>query len=242
MRQARLAEPLLPLRLFRSRVVTGANLVQGLLVVGMFGTFFLGSLYLQEVRGYGPLQIGLAFLPATLVMGVMSLRLAAGVTQRFGEQPTLVLSLLILTGGLLLMTRLPAGGGSYAVDVAPAMVLTGLGAGLGFPALTGMAMSAATPADSGVASGLYNTTVQVGGAIGLAVLSTLATSRAHHLAAGGAARAEALTAGYHLAFLGRRRCRRPGCRPGHGRAPTRTSGRRRADGRAGRGRRPGGLG
>jgi sugar phosphate permease len=113
----------------------------------------------------------------------------------------LVLSLLILTGGLVLMTRLPVGG-SYVVDVAPAMVLTGLGAGLGFPALTGMAMSAATPADSGVASGLYNTTVQVGGAIGLAVLSTLATSRTHHLAAGGAARADALTGGYHLAFLG----------------------------------------
>ena len=200
-RQARLGEPLLPLRLFRSRVVTGANLVQGLLVVGMFGTFFLGALYLQEVRGYGPLQIGLAFLPATLVMGVMSLRLAAGVTQRLGEQPTLVLSLLILTGGLLLMTRLPVGG-SYVVDVAPAMVLTGLGAGLGFPALTGMAMSAATPADSGVASGLYNTTVQVGGAIGLAVLSTLATSRTHHLAAAGASRADALTGGYHLAFWG----------------------------------------
>jgi EmrB/QacA subfamily drug resistance transporter len=200
-RQARAAEPLLPLRLFRSRIVTGANLVQGLLVVGMFGTFFLGSLYLQEVRGYGPLQIGLAFLPATLVMGVMSLRLAAGVTQRIGEQPTLVLSLVVLTGGLLLMTRLPVDG-SYVVDVAPAMVLTGLGAGLGFPALTGMAMSAATPADSGVASGLYNTTVQVGGAIGLAVLSTLATSRTHHLAASGAGRAEALTGGYHLAFLG----------------------------------------
>jgi EmrB/QacA subfamily drug resistance transporter len=200
-RQARAAEPLLPLRLFRSRIVAGANLVQGLLVVGMFGTFFLGALYLQEVRGYGPLQIGLAFLPATLVMGVMSLRLAAGVTQRLGEQPTLVLSLAVLTGGLLLMTRLPVDG-SYVVDVAPAMVLTGLGAGLGFPALTGMAMSAATPADSGVASGLYNTTVQVGGAIGLAVLSTLATSRSHHLAATGASRAEALTGGYHLAFLG----------------------------------------
>ena len=170
-------------------------------MVGMFGTFFLGSLYLQEVRGYGPLQIGLAFLPATLVMGVMSLRLAAGVTRRLGEQPTLVLSLVVLTGGLLLMTRLPVDG-SYVVDIAPAMVLTGLGAGLGFPALTGMAMSAATPADSGVASGLYNTTVQVGGAIGLAVLSTLATSRTHHLAAAGAGRAEALTGGYHLAFLG----------------------------------------
>jgi EmrB/QacA subfamily drug resistance transporter len=200
-RQARAAEPLLPLRLFRSRIVAGANLVQGLLVVGMFGTFFLGALYLQEVRGYGPLQIGLAFLPATLVMGVMSLRLAAGVTQRLGEQPTLVLSLAVLTGGLLLMTRLPVDG-SYVVDVAPAMVLTGLGAGLGFPALTGMAMSAATPTDSGVASGLYNTTVQVGGAIGLAVLSTLATSRSHHLAATGASPAEALTGGYHLAFLG----------------------------------------
>src|SRR4051794_7676064 len=201
-RQARLPEPLLPLRLFRSRIVTGANLVQGLLVVGMFGTFFLGALYLQEVRGYGPLQIGLAFLPATLVMGVMSLRLAADVTMRLGEQPTLVLSLVVLTGGLLLMTQLPASGGSYVVDVAPAMVLTGLGAGLGFPALTGMAMSAATPADSGVASGLYNTTVQVGGAIGLAVLSTLATGRTHDLAASGASHAEALTGGYHLAFVG----------------------------------------
>ena len=200
-RQARSAEPLLPLRLFRSRIVTGANLVQGLLVVGMFGTFFLGALYLQEVRGYGPLQIGLAFLPATLVMGVMSLRLAADVTRRIGEQPTLVLSLVVLTAGLLLMTRLPVAG-TYALDVAPAMVLTGLGAGLGFPTLTGMAMSAATPEDAGVASGLYNTTVQVGGAIGLALLSTLATSRTHHLAASGAGRAEALTGGYHLAFLG----------------------------------------
>ena len=200
-RQARSSAPLLPLRLFRSRVVTGANLVQGLLVVGMFGTFFLGALYLQEIRGYGPLQIGLAFLPATVVMGVMSLRLAADVTRRLGEQPTLVLSLLVLTGGLLLMTRLPVSG-SYVVDVAPAMVLTGLGAGLGFPALTGMAMSAATPEDSGVASGLYNTTVQVGGAIGLAVLSTLATGRTHDLAASGVGRAEALTGGYHLAFLG----------------------------------------
>ena len=200
-RQARLSEPLLPLRLFRSRVVTGANLVQGLLVVGMFGTFFLGALYLQEVLGYGPLQIGLAFLPATLVMGVMSLRLAAQVTQRLGDQPTLVLSLLVLTAGLALMTRLPVDG-TYLVDVAPAMVLTGLGAGLGFPALTGMAMSAATPADSGLASGLYNTTVQVGGAVGLAVLSTLATGRTHHLAAAGAGRADALTGGYHLAFLG----------------------------------------
>jgi hypothetical protein len=199
-RQATVVEPLLPLRLFRSREVTGANAVQGLLVVGMFGTFFLGALYLQNVRGYGPLQIGLAFLPATLVMGVMSLRLAAAVTARLGAHPTLVLSLVILTAGLLLYARLPVHS-SYAVDIAPAMVLTGLGAGLGFPALTGMAMSAATPADSGVASGLYNTTVQVCGAIGLAVLSSLSTDRAHHLTATGASTASALTGGYHIAFL-----------------------------------------
>jgi EmrB/QacA subfamily drug resistance transporter len=200
-RQARAAEPLLPLRLFRSRIVTGANLVQGLLVVGMFGTFFLGALYLQEVRGYGPLQIGLAFLPSTLVMGVMSLRLAARVTLRLGAQPTLVLSLVVLTAGLLLMTRVPVGG-SYVVDVAPALVLVGLGAGLGFPALTGMAMSAATPADSGVASGLYNTTVQVGGAIGLAVLSSLSTHHTQQLGAAGLDTASALTGGHHLAFAG----------------------------------------
>jgi EmrB/QacA subfamily drug resistance transporter len=199
-RQATVAEPLLPLRLFSSRTVAGANAIQGLLVVGMFGTFFLGALYLQNVRGYGPLQIGIAFLPATVVMGVMSLRLAAAVTARLGAQPTLVLSLVILTAGLLLYARLPVHS-SYVVDVAPAMVLTGLGAGLGFPALTGMAMSAATPADSGVASGLYNTTVQVGGAIGLAVLSSLSTDRAHHLAATGSGTASALTGGYHVAFL-----------------------------------------
>ncbi len=199
-RQATVAEPLLPLRLFRSRIVTGANLVQGLLVVGMFGTFFLGALYLQNVRGYGPLQIGLAFLPATLVMGVMSLRLAATVAARLGSHRTLVLSLLILTAGLVMYARLPVDA-SYVVDIAPAMVLTGLGAGLGFPALTGMAMSAATPADSGVASGLYNTTAQVGGAIGLAVLSSLSSDRAHHLAATGASAPSALTGGYHLAFV-----------------------------------------
>ena len=199
-RQTRIAAPLLPLRVFRSRLVTAANVVQGLLVVGMFGTFFLGALYLQDVRGYGPLQIGLAFLPATLVMGVMSLRLAADVTRRLGDHPTLVLSLVVLTAGLALMTRVPVHG-SYAVDVAPAMVLTGLGAGLGFPALTGMAMSSATPEDSGVVSGLYNTTVQVGGAVGLAVLSSVSNGRAHHLASAGAGTASALTGGSHAAFL-----------------------------------------
>jgi predicted MFS family arabinose efflux permease len=199
-RQATAANPLMPLRLFRSRHVSGANVVQALLVVGMFGTFFLGALYLQDVRGYGPLRVGLAFLPATIVMGVMSLRFAERVTARIGTYATLLTSLALLVLGLLLMLRTPVGG-SYALDVAPAMAVTGLGAGLGFPALTTLAMSTATPADSGLASGLVNTTVQVGGAVGLAVLATLSTSRTRHLRAGGQDVAAALNGGYHLAYL-----------------------------------------
>jgi EmrB/QacA subfamily drug resistance transporter len=199
-RQATAANPLIPLRLFRSRSVSGANIVQALLVVGMFGTFFLGALYLQEVRGYGPLRVGLAFLPATVVMGVMSLRFSAAVTTRIGAHRTLVLSLVFLVVGLLLFVRTPVGG-SYVVDVMPAMAMTGLGAGLGFPVLTTLAMSAATPSDSGLASGLVNTTVQVGGAIGLAVLATLSSSRTAHLRARGSSAAAALNGGYHVAYL-----------------------------------------
>src|SRR3954451_1844214 len=198
-RQARAANPLIPLRLFRSRTVSGANVVQALLVVGMFGTFFLGALYLQEVRGYGPLRVGLAFLPATLVMGVMSLRFAARVAARIGTYKTLLASLALLVAGLLLMLRTPVGG-TYLFDVAPAFAVIGLGAGLGFPALTTLAMSAATPEDSGLASGLVNTTVQVGGAVGLAVLATLAGGRTRDLRANGTSAAEALNSGYHLAY------------------------------------------
>ena len=199
-RQTRTANPLMPLRLFRSRNVTGANLVQGLLVVGMFGTFFLGALYLQEVRGYGPLRVGLAFLPATLVMGALSLRLAAPIQARFGVYRTVLASLVLLVIGLVLFVRTPVDG-SYLTDVMPALAVIGLGAGLGFPALTTLAMSTATPADSGLASGLMNTTVQVGGAVGLAVLATMSSGRTGHLAAAGASHAEALTGGFHLAYI-----------------------------------------
>lgn len=199
-RQASATNPLMPLRLFRSRVVSGANLVQGLLVVGMFGTFFLGALYLQQVRGYGPLRVGLAFLPATVVMGAMSLRLAAPVMAKLGVYRTILVSLTLLVAGLVLFAATPEGG-SYVVGVMPAMVLTGLGAGLGFPPLTTIAMSAATPADSGLASGLLNTTVQVGGAIGLAVLATLSSRRTDHLLASGSSVHHALNGGYHLAYV-----------------------------------------
>jgi EmrB/QacA subfamily drug resistance transporter len=194
-RQTRIENPLMPLRLFRSRNVTGSNLVMAMLVVGMFGLFFLGALYLQRILGYSPLEVGLAFLPSTLVMGVVSLRVAGPLMMRFGPQRILVPSLLATIAGLLLFARTPVDG-SFVADILPATLLIGLGAGLSTPALMTLAMSGATPQDSGLASGLVNTTVQVGGAIGLAVLATLASERT-----GGATDAAALNSGYHLAYL-----------------------------------------
>jgi EmrB/QacA subfamily drug resistance transporter len=199
-RQARIANPLMPLRLFRSRNVVGANVVQALLVVGMFGMFFLGALYLQRVLRYDPLQVGLTFLPATIVMGTMSLRVSGPMAIRYGPKATLIPSLLSIGAGLLLFARTPVDG-SYVTDILPPMVLIGLGAGLGFPALASLAMSGATPSDSGLASGLVNTSVQVGGAIGLALLATLASERTDRLLADGSSTAAALNSGYHLAYL-----------------------------------------
>ena len=194
-RQARIENPLMPLRLFRSRNVTGANLVMAMLVVGMFGLFFLGALYLQRILGYAPLEVGLAFLPSTLVMGIVSLRASGPLIVRFGPQRILVPSLIATIAGLLLFARTPVDG-SFVADILPATILIGLGAGLSTPALMTLAMSGATPEDSGLASGLVNTTVQVGGAIGLAVLATLATEHT-----GGATDPAAINSGYHLAYV-----------------------------------------
>ncbi len=175
-RQARIANPLMPLRLFRSRNVTGANLVMGLLVVGFFGMFFLGALYMQGILGYSPLEVGLAFLPSCIVMGGLSLGLAERLMMGIGPRSALLAGLALILSGLLLFARTPVDG-DYFVDVFPVMLLLGGGAGLCFPALMTLAMSGATPEDSGLASGFINTTVQVGGAVGLAVLATLATER-----------------------------------------------------------------
>jgi MFS family permease len=199
-RQARIATPLMPLRLFRSRNVTGANVVMGLLVVGFFGMFFLGALYLQGILGYSPLEVGLAFLPSCLVMGTLSLRYAEKLIMGIGARNALVGGLVSATAGLLLFARAPVDG-SYVEHVLPVMLLLGGGAGLAFPALMTLAMSGATPSDSGLASGFVNTTVQVGGAIGLAVLATLATERTDGLRADGVARDAALNSGFHLAYL-----------------------------------------
>jgi hypothetical protein len=199
-RQHRVATPLMPLRLFRSRAVTGGNGVQALLVVGMFAMFFLGALYLQQILHYDAFQVGLAFLPATLAMGTASLRLSEPLSARLGPLTTLLAGLLAITGALLLFARTPTEA-SYPTDILPPMVLLGLGAGLGFPALTTVAMSGATDGDSRLASGLVNTSLNVGGAIGLAVLSAFAAERSHSLLADGVSTTAALNSGYHLAYL-----------------------------------------
>jgi EmrB/QacA subfamily drug resistance transporter len=199
-RQSRVANPLVPLRMFGSRNVSGANGIQALLVVGMFGMFFLGALYLQRILGYDALEVGLAFLPWTIVMGVMSFRFTPGLNLRFGPRPTLIPGLVFIAAGLLLFARTPIDA-TYVVDVLPSMILMGLGTGLAFPSLMTLAMSGATEEDAGLASGLVNTSMQVGGAIGLAVLATLATERTGALVADGEAAASALNGGYHLAYL-----------------------------------------
>jgi EmrB/QacA subfamily drug resistance transporter len=200
LRQARIANPLMPLRLFRSRNVSGANALQALLVAGMFAMFFLGALYMQEILGYDPLEVGLAFLPATLVMGTLSLGYSEKLIMRFGPRRTLMPGLVLLIGGLLVFALTPVDG-NYATDLLPAMILVGVGIGTSFPSLMTVAMSGATKSDSGLASGLVNTSAQVGGAIGLAVLATLATERTDGLLADGVSNDAALNSGFHLAYL-----------------------------------------
>jgi EmrB/QacA subfamily drug resistance transporter len=199
-REHHAASPLIPLRVFRSRNVAGANAIQALSTVGMFSMFFLGALYLQRVLGYDALETGLAFLPVTVVMGFFSLRLSEPAITRFGARATLIPGLVLMGGGLLLFLRAGTDG-DYVADVLPVMILLGLGAGAAFPALMGLAMSSATAQDAGLASGLVNTMAQIGGAIGLAVLATVSTTRTQTLRDAGDSAASALVGGYHLAFV-----------------------------------------
>jgi EmrB/QacA subfamily drug resistance transporter len=198
-REATAAKPLMPLRIFRSRNVAGANLIQVFSVAGMFGMFFLGALYMQRILHYDALEIGLAFLPVTLIMGTLSVRYSQPLVMRFGARNLMFPGLVLIAVGLLWFMRAPVHG-SYITDIFPVMVLFGTGAGVCFPALMGLAMSGATPSDAGLASGLVNTTAQVGGALGLAVLATLSASHSDKLIKDGHSTAAALTSGYHLAF------------------------------------------
>jgi EmrB/QacA subfamily drug resistance transporter len=198
--EARVRMPLVPLRLFRLRNIAVSNMVGVLWAGAMFAWFFLSALYLQLVLGYSPLQVGLAFLPGNLVMGAMSIGLSAKLVLRFGIRPPLIAGLLLASLGLLLLARAPVDG-NFAVDVLPSMILLGLGAGTAFNPVLLAAMGDVEPTEAGLASGLVNTSFMMGGALGLAVLASLAASRTDALLAGGGSQAAALTGGYHLAFL-----------------------------------------
>ena len=199
-RQATAPRPLMPLRIFKLRNVAGANLVQIVGTGAMFGSFFLGSLFLQHVLGYGPLEIGLAFLPCSALMALISVRFSERLITRFGARPVMLTGMALIVVGLAAVRAGARRTPTYVVHIFPSATAMGIGAGLCFPPLMGLSMAGVAPQDAGLASGLVNTTAQVGGAIGLAVLATASTGRAASLQAGGASVADALTGGYHLAF------------------------------------------
>ncbi|MDX6637227.1 MAG: hypothetical protein QOJ01_738 [Solirubrobacterales bacterium] len=199
-REATASNPLMPLRIFRSRNVAGANLIQAFTVAGMFGMFFLGVLYLQRVLGYDALQTGLAFLPVTIVIGTLSLRYSELLITRFGARTTLIPGLILIGSGLALFARVPVDG-SYVRDVLPTNILIGTGVGVSFPALMTLAMSGATRSDAGLTSAMVNTSLQVGAAIGLAVIATVSATHSRGLLDDGSSVKSALTSGYHVGFF-----------------------------------------
>jgi EmrB/QacA subfamily drug resistance transporter len=198
--ESRVREPLMPLGMFRLRNVSAANIVGVLWAAAMFAWFFLSALYMQLVLGYGPMQVGLAFLPANLIMAAFSLGLSAKIVMRFGIRGPLATGLLIAAAGLALFAFAPVDG-SFALHVLPGMVLLGFGAGMAFNPVLLAAMSDVSPADSGLASGLVNTSFMMGGALGLAVLASFAAARTGALQGAGVDATVALNGGYHVAFL-----------------------------------------
>jgi EmrB/QacA subfamily drug resistance transporter len=198
--EGRTGSPLIPLGLFRLRNISVANVVGILLAGSMFGWFFLSALYLQLVLGYSPLEVGLAYLPSTLIMAAGSIALSDRLVMRFGVKPPIVVGLSCFAIGLLWFARAPADG-SFVVDVLPAMIVMGIGGGITFNPLLLAAMGDVAPTESGLASGIVNTAFMMGGALGLAVLVSIADSRTETLRDSGDGLAAALTGGYNAAFL-----------------------------------------
>jgi EmrB/QacA subfamily drug resistance transporter len=198
--ESRVESPLMPLRLFRLRNLATANVVGILWAASMFAWFFLSALYMQLVLGYTPLEVGLAFLPANLIMGAFSLGLSAKLVMRFGIKVPLSVGLLVAGVGMALFVRAPVDG-TFVSDVLPSMILLGLGAGTAFNPVLLAAMSDVDPSEAGLASGVVNTSFMMGGAVGLAVLASLAQSRTDSLRASGDSALTALTGGYHAAFV-----------------------------------------
>lgn len=198
--ESRVAEPLMPLSLFRLRNVAVSNVAGVLWAAAMFAWFFISALYMQRVLNFTPMQVGLAFLPANIIMALFSLGLSAKLVMRFGIRVPLAGGLLVATAGLALFARAPVDG-TMLRDVVPGMVLLGLGAGVAFNPMLLAAMSDVSPSESGLASGVVNTSFMMGGAVGLAVLASLADARTHTLVAAGASLPVALSGGYRLAFV-----------------------------------------
>jgi EmrB/QacA subfamily drug resistance transporter len=198
--EARISAPLMPLGLFRNRNVSTANVVGALMAGGLFAWFFFSALYMQQILGYSPLEVGLGYLPSMVVWGGSSLLLSDKLVMRFGIKTPLVGGLGLMAVGLLLFARAPVDG-DFVVDVLPSTIVIGLGAGIAFNPILLAAMSDVAPEQSGLASGVVNTAFMMGGALGLAVLASLADLRAEDLLASGDDRPAALTSGYHIAFL-----------------------------------------
>jgi MFS family permease len=198
--ETRSSSPLVPLRLLRMRNMATADVVGVLWAAAMFAWFFMSALYMQLVLGYSPLEIGLAFLPANLIMAALSIGLSAKLVMRFGFRAPLATGLGLAAAGLLLFARAPVDG-TFVVDILPSMILLGLGAGMAFNPVLLAAMSDAAPEEAGLASGIVNTSFMMGGAVGLAVLASISASRTTNLLDAGESQASALTGGYHLAFL-----------------------------------------
>jgi EmrB/QacA subfamily drug resistance transporter len=198
--ESRLANPIMPLRVLRQRMLMGSSLVRGLLITGMFSAFFLGALYLERVLGYDAIDTGLAFLPLTFAIALMSMGIGARAVERFGGIPTLVTGLLGIILGLLLLA-VQGVHASYFPGLFFAFLTLGLGAGASFLPLLTMGMSDSAPRDAGLASGIINVSVQLFGAIGLATLGTIATDHTKALSAAGHSLPSALTGGYHLAYV-----------------------------------------
>jgi EmrB/QacA subfamily drug resistance transporter len=198
--ESRVVAPLVPLRLFRLRNLSISSVIGVLWAAAMFAWFFLSALYLQLVLGYSPLEVGLAFLPGNLIMAVFSLGLSAKLVMRFGIRAPLGVGLGLAAAGLLLFARAPVDG-TFVVDVLPSMILLGFGAGMAFNPVLLAAMGDVPQEEAGLASGVVNTAFMMGGALGLAVLASLAASRTESLSGSGGSELEALTGGYHIAFL-----------------------------------------
>jgi EmrB/QacA subfamily drug resistance transporter len=198
--EARVTAPLMPLGLYRFRNLSTANAVGVLMAGAMFGWFFLSALYLQLVLGYSPLRVGLAFLPGTVIWGIASIALSDRLIMRFGIKTPLIAGLMLFVVGLILFARAPAGG-SFVVDVLPGMILMGIGGGITFNPILLAAMGDVAPTEAGLASGIVNTAFMMGGALGLAILASLAASRTDSLSSSGSSHLDALTGGYHASFV-----------------------------------------